>query len=159
MVNEEIVNSTIKRMLDAEIDNSTIISTLKDIGMSEELARAQIEKVKNSSNDSENVPDVNTVEEDVKEDSSDFDDGKDNKELGDVTEQNIQVMQDRKIDEVNNKIEDFKKSVGDLKKSDSFNELNEKISSLSAQNNAIMKIMKDILEANRKILSELESKK
>lgn len=196
MVNEEIVVSTIKRMLEAEIDDNTIISTLKDIGMDDQKSREMVNSVKknisnvsqensspkdsfqeNSSKESSEEENVGSVEASpdsfsdnsgndfseniVKEDSDSSERiDEDSSELNDVTSQNILDMQERKIDEVDKKLEEFKNSVSASEKSVVIpKELLEKVSDISSQNNALMRVMKDVLEVNRKILTELESKK
>lgn len=175
MVNDEIINSTIKRMLEAEIDDSTIISTLKDIGMTEESSRARIESVRSSNNnsvsnnnssesfdnsDSDSNND-NSVDSDSNDDNSDSNVvDSDARELDDITKQNDRDFQEREIKEVNEKIENLeKKTVLASTTSVIPKEFLDKISDLSAQNNALMRLMKDVLEVNRKILTELESKK
>jgi hypothetical protein len=182
MVNEEIVNSTIKRMLDAEIDEETIISTLKDIGMSAEVAKEQIGKIRNSvqapsqdqeplqnpisqnSNDSQNT-DSNSQEDSEDQSNSnssdddsvgyssdDVGDDSDAKELGEITNQNEKDFREN----ITPKTIVKQREKIDLKLS---GQAFEQLSDLKAQNNAVLKIMKDVLEVNRKILTELESKK
>jgi hypothetical protein len=171
MVNEEIVNSTIKRMLDAEIDDDTIISTLKDIGMSDDEAKEQIEKIRNSvqtlsqdqsnsqsQSESSKSQNLNSQDESSIQVSDDSgvdisDDGdSDEKELGEITNQNEKDFQEniapKPVVEQKEKV-DSKLS----------GQVVEQLSELKAQNNTVLKIMKDVLEVNRKILTELESKK
>ncbi|MDD4251329.1 MAG: hypothetical protein PHX27_04025 [Candidatus ainarchaeum sp.] len=176
MVNDEIIDSTILRMLDAEIDDSTIISTLTDVGMSENDSRDRINKLRDSKNSELNKKinlEKDSSDEDVDSSNnennysneylssdSNMDDDSDAKELGEITDQNDRNFNDDKIKEVDEKIEDLKKTVINTKVAPvNDSKLNEKLSDLSAQNNALMRIMKDVLEVNRKILTELESKK
>jgi hypothetical protein len=167
MVDEKIVEDTIQRMLDAEIDDSTIVSTLKDIGMSEEQARAKIEEVKGFGNeedegeeDSElgNNEHINKIKDEVKSQA-------DKSELHETTTHNMLNEHGQKIDGVSKGIEDVKKSVGEATKTftsssgiTKLSEIEEKLNDVSAQQKALTKLLEDILEVNRKILNDLDSK-
>ena len=114
MVDEQIINDTIKRMLDADIDDPTIVSTLKDIGMSEEQARMQIEKVKSGNSSSETVEEVGSqidqtqkiesVENEVRAQAE-------KSELHETTTHNKLDMHEQKIDDVSKKVDAVKASV------------------------------------------------
>lgn len=183
MVNEEVVKSTIKRMIDAEIDDETIVSTLKDIGLDDAKAKSMIDEVKNGgSSESETDKNVNEENEETGEDSeeeveddelndlknvkSELETQSQVKDLHDTTTHNMINEHGQKIDELGKKVDDVNKSVIESatrmnlenhdKKitatSSSVSELNGKIDALST-------LMKQILEVNRKILTELEMKK
>lgn len=178
MVNEQVVNDTISRMLEAEIDEDTIISTLKDIGLSETQSKEMIEKVKSSNNkddssdegnssSNENSNSDNDSQENSNENSSNFDDSESDEEL-DTLEN---VKKELEKNNVGEKIEDdFNKKSESIKDNQSISEKTEiksnstsingdAIEDLNAKVNALSSLMKQVLEVNRKILTELESKK
>ena len=178
MVNEKVVVDTINRMLEAGIDDSTIISTLKDIGLDDDSAKNLLNKTKaggddsSSSSGSDNSPESKENYEDDDE-LNDLKNVKDEletqgqlRELHDATTHNMLNEHYDKINEISKEVENVKKSVSDstarfnsqdfYKKpavdSSSIEDLNAKIDALSS-------LMKQILEVNRKVLTELEMKK
>lgn len=187
MVNLEVVNDTIVRMLEAEIDEDTIVSTLKGIGLSEGESKEMIEKIKSNKNkDDSNNSDKDSFKDefdngdkgssgdttnddygvDVKEESTDLDDSKSDEELN--TLENVKKelernnVGERSEEDYNKKIQ--KTPVDEpvpqsQAKSIPINYDDDSIQDLSAKINALSSLMKQILEVNRKILNELESKK
>ena len=169
MVDEQIIIDTIKRMLDADIDDSTIISTLKDIGMTEEQARKQVEDVKNESDSSDDDEDIESQLDQGDQINSmrgELESQSQKSELNEVTTHNKLDLHEQKIDDVGSKIDDVKKTMVETNKaiSDSshlnkMSGMNDQITSIESQVRALTKLMKDVLEVNRKILTELEMKK
>ncbi len=178
MVNEQIIIETVKRMLDSGIDDATVISTLNDIGLSDEEANNIIQKVKSSSLDhSDNtneVPQNNQAEENSQKEyvatraeitQNEMEAEAQKAELNDTTTYNMLNMHEQKIDEVASKIDEVKlavnssKPVVDASISTKLTELEAKVDDISAQTKAILDVVKNILETDRKILTDLESKK
>jgi hypothetical protein len=162
MMNEKIIDDTIQRMLDAEIDDATIVSTLKDVGLSEEEARAQIEKIKKSS--SENEDDVESQIDDNSKLSSmqnEVNAQAKKSELHETTTHNMLNMHEQKIDDVARNIDEVKQTV--YQTANKINNPSEptgtKLSEIAASQKALMKLLNDVLEVNRKILTELQMKK
>lgn len=176
MVNEKIVIDTINKMLEAGIDDDTIISTLKDIGLDQDSAKNLIARTKSgdsSDEDSKNNADSNN-EENVEDDDelNDLKTVKDEletqghlKELHDATTHNMLNENYNRIDEISREVENVKKSVSDSSK---FNlqEFSKKpsvdsasVAELNAKIDALSSLMKQILDVNRKILTEIEMKK
>lgn len=169
MVNEQIIIETVKRMIDSGIDDDTIISTLKDIGLSDEDASGFILKVKNSSN-KETVEETEIENESIDSSSNEImqnelEAREQKEELNDTTTYNMLNMHEQKIDEVASKIDEVKQAVSSSKPlvdasiTTKLTELEVKIDDVSAQTKAILDVVKNILETDRKILTELESKK
>lgn len=164
MVDEKIINETIQRMLDAGIDDATIVSTLKDIGMSEAQARQQIDGVRNDGgeNDFEEEAELNDDDK-LTSMRSELENQSKKSELHETTTHNMLNLHEQKLDDVNKKMDEVREAMLNNREREPIeandNSLNEKLSELSAQQNALQKLMKDILEVNRRILTELESKK
>ncbi len=161
-MNEKIIDDTIQRMLDAEIDDATIVSTLKDVGLSEVEARAQIEKIKKSSGENDDdiesqIDDnskLNNVQNEVNAQAQ-------KSELHETTTHNMLNMHEQKIDDVARNIDEVKKTVSQT--AEKINAPSEptsaKLSEIAASQKALMKLLNDVLEVNRKILTELQMKK
>ncbi|MFA5763571.1 MAG: hypothetical protein WC915_02060 [archaeon] len=162
MMNEKIIDDTIQRMLDAEIDDATIISTLKDVGLSEVDARAQIERIKSSSGETDDdvesqIDDnsrLNSMQNEVSAQAQ-------KSELHETTTHNMLNMHEQKIDDVARNIDEVKQTV--YQTAEKINSPGEptsgKLSEIAASQKALMKLLNDVLEVNRKILTELQMKK
>ncbi len=164
MVDEKIINETIQRMLDAGIDDATIVSTLKDIGMSEAQARQQIDGVKKSGEESDYEEEAELNDDDkLGSMRSELENQSKKSELHETTTHNMLNLHEQKLDDVNKKMDEVRQAMLNSREREPVeindNSLDEKLSELSAQQNALQKLMKDILEVNRRILTELESKK
>jgi hypothetical protein len=181
MVNEKIINDTIKRMLSSGVDEPTIISTLQDIGLEESEARGMVEKQKSGANDTpEATPnedstnaqsETNPASDSASSAPSAFDQIKSMKtEL--ETQSQVRGMEDTathhlmnehasKLDDVGKKIDEVKKEIKKPSKKDveSNSTLENRLTEIEAKVDATRNIMEKVLEANRKILTELESKK
>ncbi len=165
MVNEEIVNETIKRMLDTGIDEETIISTLNDIGIDAAQAKKMIESQKSPAKEEDDIDKVDLDEQAkrIRSMQNEYESQSKTQQLHETTTHNMLGAHADKLDELHKKIDEVKQTVS-VKGNDSsltvkLSSLEEKVSELKAQSDALLSIMKDILEANRKILTELESKK
>jgi hypothetical protein len=173
MVNEQIIIETVKRMLDSGIDDSTVISTLNDIGLSNEEANSIIEKVKSVSTTTPVEEKVVSQNDSPQEYSSSREEMNQNEieaqaqkdELNDTTTYNMLNMHEQKIDEVSSKIDEVRqvvsssKPVMDASIATRLTELETKVDDISAQTKAVLDVVKNILETDRKILTELEAKK
>jgi hypothetical protein len=158
MINEQVLIETVQRMLDAGIDEPTIISTLVDTGISTEDANGIIQKVK--------TPKAQIQEEVVDQ------------------QQNVQILRNvveaqaqqtvthnvldehgQKLDEMNKKVEEVKQviqnqaSPQDPGLSYRISALEAKLEEVNAASKATLDLLQKILETNRKILTELEAKK
>jgi hypothetical protein len=165
MVDGKIIDDTIKRMLEAEIDDSTIISTLKDVGLDEVTAREKINAVRKLSAEPEE--DVGAIESQI-DDSAKIESlqnevsvAKETTQLHESTTHNMLNAHEQKIDDVAKKMDDVHKSVQQT--AEKINSPNEstsaKLAEVAASQKAIMKLLNDVLEVNRKVLTELQMKK
>jgi hypothetical protein len=165
MINEQIIIDTIKRMSDSGIDDATIVSTLKDIGLSEQDAVSMIAKVKapaiQASAEAEETsePQMEMMRNELETQAQ-----KD--ELKDTTTYNMLNMHEQKIDEVSSKVDEMKQAITSAKSAApdtslalKVSEIETKVDEIDAQVKACLEVMKSILETDRKILVELEAKK
>lgn len=173
MINEQIVNDTIKRMLDSGIDDDTIVSTLKDIGIDETEAKTAVQKVKNpASAVSSSVSSTSTLEQNISQQNKEVDNLRrqveaqsDSKELHDTTTYNMLNMHEQKIDAMTNKVDEVKQAISSVNLSsgdviaERLNEISTKLDDVDAGVKSTLDLMKSILEVNRKILVDLEAKK
>ncbi len=176
MVNEQVVKDTIARMLEAEIDDDTIVSTLKDIGLDEEKSRQMLSQIKSSSNSENDSSLSDSSDESNVEDDDELNDLKNVKaeletqsqvrDLHDATTHNMLNDQYDRIDEISRKVDDVKKTVYDSTSRINIDDHSKKIDSattsvaeLNAKIDALSSLMKQILDVNRKILTEIEMKK
>ncbi len=165
MVNEAIVNDTVRRMLDSGIDIPTIISTLKDIGLSEDEATAIVQKLNASvsSPKDSNLEQPNQEVRQMKEELFAQNEARENSE--NVVNSKF-VEHEEKIDNVEKKINEVhdvvKKMPLDGKDPEMprrFIEIHSRLDEIMADTKATKELMTKILEVNRKMLTELESKK
>jgi len=162
MINEQVMIDTVQRMLDAGIDEPTILSTLVDTGLSQEDATNIISKVK--------TPKAPLMEEIVQQ--------QDVQMLRNVVEtqaqeqglqqtqtQNVLDIHEQKIDDVSKKVDEVKQviqnqaSPQDPGLNYKITNLESKMQEVNANSKANLDLMQKILEINRKILTELEAKK
>ena len=175
MVSGQVVNDTVKRMLLSNIDEETIVSTLTDIGIDEQTAKEIIKTV--ASGSTQPSPQSNSKEERVQTiPPINYDTDTKIKtmqnelytqgERSDLHETATHTMLNdhaQKLDEMNKKVGEVHKAISTPQNIDAslkvkLTELEQKVSEISAQTNAMMDVMKKILEANRNILTELKSK-
>ena len=157
MADDQAIINTIKKMLSSEIDEDTIISSLKDIGLSEKRATELLNEAKgNSSQEIESDSDETALPEEDEEEFQAIDQGisdargklaakGEQEELKQSSihsklEQHSQKMNDQSdsLGEMHSKINALNKKVSSID-SQSFIELNSKISSMQKQLNEIQK--------------------
>ena len=174
MVSEQIISDTIKRMLSAGVEKATIISTLKDIGLSEAEATELVNKQEVSATTLATSQEADQPIASPPEIKSSFDQLKTMKDeletqstvkaLHDTTTHNMLSEHSQKIEEVGKKLDDVKtelrkKPVPQVTTKVDNTGVEGRLTEIEAKVDATMKVMKDILEVNRKTLTELESKK
>jgi hypothetical protein len=185
MVDVELIKSTIKELLDANIDKETIFSTLKDIGAEEgdiqkyyqEMTsdnKKENNKSKEDDNESsqeeitEKKPQKEESKDDKKEDKKNIEEAKKESETADLPEEDKhhKELKDTttEINSINEKEEKEEQNKIDIKNNTNLDttkieekilRLQEDITEVKANLKALTKIMKDILEENRKILNKL----
>lgn len=154
MVSEEIVTSTIKRMIDSGIDDGIIIKTLKDIGLEEGEIRQYLAQAKG--------PQAQKPSSQGQEDTQ--------------TQELLHTVTHNKLEEHSEKIDNVHQAVSGLhEKIDALSQgpsnqdissqmalLNQKIadmerqiSDLKAMASASKSLLEKILETNRKIVEKL----
>jgi hypothetical protein len=186
MVNEQIVIDTVKRMIESGIDSQTIASTLADIGIDESQAKNIIKKVENSissnassqknssvdsSTTSENSQDSENESYDPSEERmssmrNELETQAQKSELHESATHNLLNEHGYKLDEMGKKVDAVHNTIISPSKTtlDSsvgvkLSALEEKVEDISAQTTALLELMKKILETDRNILTQLESKK
>jgi len=168
MINEQIIIDTIKRMVDSGIDDATIVSTLKDIGLSEQDSVQMIAKVKapsiseetqSASSEGNENPQMEMMRNEIETQAQ-------KEELQDTATYNMLNMHEQKIDEMSSKVDEVKQVISSVKQTPidaslflKVNEIESKVDEINAQVKACFEVMKNILETDRKILVELEAKK
>ena len=157
MVSEEIVVSTIKRMLDSGIEESVIAKTLKDIGLKESEIKQYLSQVRgpaSSSNESA---------------SEDAESRQDTQELLHTTTHNKLEEHSEKLDSVQKNVSGLSEKISSITSGPSNRKLlselallNQKISGLEKQlsdlkamNSASKSLLEKILETNKKIVEKL----
>jgi len=164
MINEQVMMDTVARMLEAGIDEPTILSTLVDAGLAQEEAIQIVQRVK--------VPQPQPSQPQVQQSSQDIQIMKNQietqaqaQELSDTSVHNKLDMHEQKIDDVSKKIDEVKQAVSatpapqDAILSGRISELELKLEEVSSISKANLDLLKNILETDRKILTELEAKK
>lgn len=175
MLNEQIMIDTINRLLDAGIDEPTIVSTLNDAGLSREEAIELIRKVK------EKPVGEGSAGEEIKAKEVDEQLGANNYEikilrnemeaqaerhdLHQTTTNSILDDHETRLDEFSKQIDEVKSKIPSIEQekdsSTSFrlSEIERKLEDINAVSKANFDLLGKILETNRKILTELEAKK
>ncbi len=172
MVNREVVLETIKKMSSSGIDESVIITTLKDIGLKEDEIKQYLAEAKGSSSPSTAKPDEadheKIAEKTAKKVKQHLSDEKDERELRETT-------RDATLEEQHSKLRDMEQNVNQLHEKISSvgmpanKELDQKLSvlehritgierkiaDLKAINMATKDLMEKVLEVNKKILNKL----
>lgn len=166
MINEQIVLDTVKRMLDSGIEEGVIISTLKDIGLSDEEATQAIQKVRAPQKVSSDERQGKSVDDNIQEMRNHLEAQAESAELQDTTTYNMLNAHEQKIDAVSSKMDEVKQAISnvsnapkDASSSVRLAQIETKLDEIDAQVKAVSEIMKSVLEINRKVLVELESKK
>ena len=155
---------TVRRMLEAGIDDATIISTLSDAGLSNEQALEIISKVKEPPAKEESVVDV-SPSNDISALRNVIEATSTAQDIQSETTSNILNEHENKIHKVDSEIESIKSTISSNKgKEDAslsyrISEFEKKLEEVNSASRAQLDLMKKILEINRKILTELEAKK
>jgi cytochrome P450 len=166
MINEQVMMDTVQRMLDAGIDEATILSTLVDTGLTQEEANSVMQKVKTPVVQETLTQQVQAAPaEDVQLLRSQVEAQSQQQELHETTTHTMLNMQDQKIDDMTKKVDEVKDvitnqtSAIDPTLSYRLSELERKLEEVNAASKASIDLLTKILENNRKILTELEAKK
>lgn len=163
MVSDQIVNDTVKRMLDAGIDDATIIATLADIGLDEAAARQRIVTAKGGAEapapEAASSPEMNAMQAEVETTSAAV-------EMHQAATATALDLHEQKINEVSQQVQEVRDSMAvspslapDSALSMRLSDLEAKVAEANAGVSAALDVMKKILETDRKILVELEAKK
>jgi DNA-binding transcriptional MerR regulator len=166
MVNEQIMIDTVSRMIEAGIDDATIISTLTDAGLTQEQCLQIIDKVKQppvqeevQQNTSPSIQEVQNLKNVVEAQS-------DVQSIHAQTTSTILDDHEQQLAEVSDKINSIQSTISSNQspKTDSslayrLSVLEKKLEEVNSISKAQLDLMQKILEANRKILTELEAKK
>jgi len=162
MVSEQILIDTVERMVEAGIDDATIVSTLADAGMSNEQALALIEKVKTPAPVEPQNPQEDTGE--IKSLRTELEAQARAHEMNTTSTQVVLDDHEEKLNSISSQVDEVKSSfskppVLDGAISQRISSLEQKVDEVSASSKAMLDLMKKMLETNRSILTELESKK
>ena len=171
MVDEKIINETVKRMLTSNIDEETIVSTLQDIGIEEVRAKeiiagvvsgSPVAKAPQSGEVVQTIPVANTGQK-IKTMQNELAAQGEKTELHETATHTMLNDHADKLDQMNKKVDEVKKVISTPTNIDAFlkvklSELEQKTIDISARTTAMMEIMEKILETNRQILTELKSK-
>ncbi|VVB75538.1 Uncharacterised protein [uncultured archaeon] len=157
MVDEQIMLDTVKRLFEAGIDEPTVISTLTEAGLTNEQALAVISRAKGTPVTAPQQIDVQTMRNEVSAQAA-------VQEMQQAQIHNRFDIHEQKIDEMSQKVDEVKQAVTspsplDPALSYRLSELEQKVAEVNAATSASLGILKQILETNRKILTELEAKK
>ncbi|MCX6803358.1 MAG: hypothetical protein NTY48_02175 [Candidatus Diapherotrites archaeon] len=165
MLNEQVINDTVSRLLDAGIDDATIISTLADAGVSREQAAQYLSQIKSqngvpsqpnpSASQTEDIQRIKT-QVDVQAEQHDLHQTMTNSLLDDHSEKIEDVI--NQVNEVRNTISSAPQA-GDASLSMRIATVEQKVEEVNAGVKASLDLLQKILDNNRKILTELEAKK
>lgn len=164
MVNEQIMIDTVRRMLEAGIDDATVISTLTDAGLTNEQCLEIISKVKEPQNAPQPVmeqsptQDVAVLRNVVEAQGT-------AQEMHAETTSTVLDDHEQKIAKVSEKVDSLQSTISssNTKQSGSLeyrlSELEKKLEDVNSASKAQLDLMQKILETNRRVLTELEAKK
>ncbi len=157
MVDEQIMLDTVKRLFEAGIDEPTIVSTLTEAGLTNEQAMGVISRAKGTPTQSSQPADMQTIRNEVSTQAQ-------VQEMQQTQMHNRFDIHEQKIDEMSQKVDEVKQVVSspspvDPALSYRLSELEQKVAEVNAATSASLGLLKQILETNRKILTELEAKK
>ncbi|MEI7961746.1 MAG: hypothetical protein WCI04_05415 [archaeon] len=165
MLNEQIMTDTVLRLLDAGIDDATIISTLVDAGVSNEEALVVIKKVKDKSASPQSpAPEQQALSSDVKLLKTQLETQAEQHDLHETTTSNILDDHEDRISNISDQIQEVKSTVEktavvDPGVSYRLGEIETKLSEVNAKTTAVLDLLQKILDNNRKILTDLEAVK
>jgi capsid protein len=162
MVNEQVMIDTVKRMLEAGIDEPTIITTLTEAGLGQDEALAIIQRVKSPTPLVQQTPQQGT---DVQAMRTELQTQAEAQELNQTAIHNKLDLHEDKIDQVLGAVGQVKEAVAsvnppmDTTLSMRISALEQKVAEVNAAATAQLDLLEKILETNRKILTELEAQK
>lgn len=160
MVDAQVVQETVKRMLGSGIDTETIRQTLADIGLSE----AEIQRALSQAGASAASKPASAFEASPEEVRDELLDDHEDEELQDTTAHAEMAGQSLRIDELHDKVDALHEKIGTPSLSaqafdERLNQFEKDLGEIKAANKALQDLLKKILEANRDILIRLEQQK
>jgi DNA repair ATPase RecN len=166
LVNQAIVNDTVKKMLESGIDEPTIVATLQDIGLSEDEAKTIIQRLSAPAPKPQVSPEAQQAVNEVRQMKENILTQNEKQEAHETETYSKLSEQAEKIDSVERKIGEVHEAVRQmpLNGKDSemprrFTEIHTRLDEIMADTKATREIMEKVIEINRKILTELESKR
>jgi len=163
MINEQVMFDTVQRMLEAGIDEPTILSTLADTGLTQEEAASIIQKVKAPAEPQKE--ELLSQQQDVQILRNEVATQAEEQDLQQTATHNMLNLHEQKLDEVSTKVDEVKQVIKDQSSPKDpalgfrLSALESKLEEVNANSKANLDLMQKILEINRKILTELEAKK
>ncbi|MFA4907060.1 MAG: hypothetical protein WC602_02190 [archaeon] len=181
MVNRSVVLETVKKMLSQGIDESTIESTLQDIGLADEEIAGIIAESKGAStaippkpagplveekNEGEPEPEPAEEEAELHRENPLIDQGLVNSSVHVAVETQGKRIEDlhRNVSQLHEKLDSYSQASAEQISSrlnsieKKLDELNANVSDSRALNSALQDLMQKILEANRRILAGIDRK-
>ena len=160
MVDAQVVQETVKRMVDSGIDSETIRQTLADIGLSEaEIQRALSQAGAPASAQAAGraEPSPEKVRDSLLEDAEDAD-------LRETTTHAALEEQGLRLDELHDKMDSLHEKVSSPSLSQAaldarLNQFEKDLGEIKAVTRALQDLLKKILETNRETLARLEQQK
>ena len=166
MLNEQVMMDTVLRLVDAGIDDPTVISTLVDAGLTNEEAILVIKKVKDKSASSQApAPDIGpATSQEVRLLKTQLETQADVHDLHQTTTSNILDDHEERIADIDDQIQEVKEKVSQGPAVDPsinyrLSEIETKLAEVNAQTKAALDVLQKILDNNRKILTDLEAQK
>ena len=164
MVNEQIMIDTVSRMIQAGIDDATIISTLTDAGLSNEQCLEILAKVKQPAV-KEQVQSTAPPNQEVQTLRNVVEAQSDAQSMHAETTSTILDDHEQKLQEVSGKINSIQSAISSTQNKSNapleyrLSALEQKLEEVNSASKAQLDLMQKILETNRKVLTELEAKK
>lgn len=166
MLNEKVMFDTVSRLIEAGIDEATIVSTLADAGLSNEEALAEVAKVKAAKAVSQQntAPPQQAAPQDLALLKTQLETQAEQHDLHQLTTSNILDDHEEKIADIASKVEEVKATISSPQTTDPalsyrISELEKKVEEINAATKACLDVLGKILENNRKILTDLEAEK
>ena len=171
MVNKEIVLDTIKKMKSSGIDDSVIVTTLKDIGLDDREIKSYLKEAGGSfsaADASEDEKQEKVASKAADKIKAHLAEEKEERELRETTAQNALNEQHAKIESVEQNVgklhskfeslatpgnKDLANQIAVIEQR--LNSIEKRLSDLKALDTATKELMEKVLEVNRKTLSKL----
>lgn len=167
MINEQVMIDTITRLIEAGIDDPTIISTLVDAGLSQEEAVGLVQRVRASKTSQQSqAADAPVSTQQVQQLKTQVETQAEQHDLH--MTQTAAMLDDHedRLTDIATQIDEVKSSVlspssggSDPAVSYRLGELESKLEEINAETKTLLDLLQKILETNRKILTELEAQK